>query len=68
MAGASADGKLVELSIDDLVLINNALNEILNGPGAIEPRQFQTRTGAAVAQAENLLSRINSVIESDDGH
>lgn len=56
-------GESVTLSLKDLVLINNALNEIINGPSAIEPWEFQTRTGVTIEEAKTLLSRIGSAIE-----
>jgi hypothetical protein len=50
----------LSLSIQDLVLINNALNEIINGPAAISLAEFQTRTGVSLNEAEALLSRISA--------
>jgi hypothetical protein len=45
------------LTEDDLLLINNALNEIINGPGAIDVWEFQTRTGVEFQDAEKLLKK-----------
>jgi hypothetical protein len=53
----------LSLSFQDLVLINNALNEIINGPSAITLAEFQTRTGVSLNDAELLLSRISAEIE-----
>ena len=52
------------LSQDDLILISNALNEILNGPGAIEEWEFQTRTGIERTDAIALQRDLNTVLES----
>jgi hypothetical protein len=52
----------LSLSIQDLVLINNALNEIINGPSAISFSEFQTRTGVSLNEAEALLTRISAEI------
>ena len=49
------------LSREDLVLIQNALNEILNGPEAIEAGEFESRTGSTVAYAQELLARLTFV-------
>lgn len=55
----------LKLSHEELVLINNALNEVLNGPEAIETSEFQTRIGATVAEAKALLSRVSKAIGSE---
>lgn len=56
------------MNLDELVLINNALNEILNGPSAISRWEFQLRTGVEVEDAERLLTRIGEAIEARDAH
>jgi hypothetical protein len=48
---------------DDLLLINNALNEIINGPDAIADYEFQTRTGVEFKEAEKLLKRTGLVLD-----
>lgn len=53
---------------EELVVLNNALNEILNGPAAIEAWEFQTRTGVERSHAEALLSRIGKLIEAAEKH
>lgn len=55
----------VLLTTGELVLINNALNEVLNGPAAIGTQEFQTRTGATVSEAEALLSRLARLIDDE---
>jgi hypothetical protein len=64
----TSDDPLLGLRIDDLVLINNALNEIINGPGAIGPCEFHARTGATIEEAEPLLSRIGQAINLNRAH
>lgn len=57
------------LSRDDLGLINNALNEILHGPEAIEDWEFSTRVGASRAEAADLLRRVgDAYTQSERGH
>ena len=51
----------IQFSRDDLVLLNNALNEVCNGVHIEEP-EFHTRLGATKEEARELLSRINSVL------
>lgn len=54
----------LNLSAQELVLITNALNEIINGPDAIASVEFQTRTGIRINEARALLSRMSAEIES----
>ena len=42
---------------DELVILNNALNEVCNGL-SFEDDEFQTRIGYSRAQAQNLLKKI----------
>ena len=51
------------LDLSDLVLINNALNEIINGPAAIDTAECQARTGATIEEAERLLSRVARAVD-----
>jgi hypothetical protein len=51
------------LTQDDLLLINNALNEIINGPDAIAKWEFQTRTGVEFQDAEKLLKKTGLVLD-----
>ncbi|AKR43183.1 hypothetical protein [Methylophilus sp. TWE2] len=50
------------LTKDDLLLISNALNEIINGSGAIEKWEFQTRTGVEFQDAEKLLKKTSMAL------
>lgn len=51
----------VELSTDELYLINNALNETLNG---IDLEEFQTRVGASREVVGALLQDIHALTKS----
>ena len=50
------------LSKDELVLVSNALNEVLHGPDAIEECEFQTRLGVDRQRATELLARIGRLL------
>jgi hypothetical protein len=54
----------LNLSLQELVLITNALNEIINGPDAIASEAFETRTGVGFNEAQALLSRMSAEAES----
>jgi hypothetical protein len=49
----------LQLSDDEIVMLNNCLNEICNGVH-IEDWEFQTRVGWSRAEVQKLLSRINA--------
>jgi len=50
---------LVELTSDELRIINNALNEVCNG---IDLRgEFSTRMGCSLEEALMLLAKINAL-------
>ena len=46
---------------DELVVINNALNEVCNGL-SFDDDQFQTRIGHSRAMAQNLLKKISKML------
>jgi hypothetical protein len=52
----------VELTRDELIWINNALNEVLNGPDAINEREFSTRMGGGRDEIKSLLSRLHEEV------
>jgi hypothetical protein len=52
----------IELTDDELVLVNNALNEILCGSNAIDAPEFRTRVGGQRHQAEQLLAAFNAIL------
>lgn len=54
--------KLEELNFDEVLLLNNALNEILNGPHAVAEPDFQTRTGVSPDMARRLLDRLQRAL------
>jgi hypothetical protein len=60
----SSELKPLVLSTADLVFLNNALNDILNGPDAIEAWEFQMRTGVERSEALELLERIRKQLDA----
>ncbi len=54
----------VELSEAELELLKNALNEVRNGPEAIEEWEFQTRLGAYRKEADELLTRLKEILRT----
>jgi hypothetical protein len=52
----------INLSKDELILLNNALNEILHGD-KIPESEFKTRTGADLYEAEKLLAKISNFLD-----
>jgi hypothetical protein len=46
----------LRLSRDDLLIVNNALNEVLHGPDAIDEAEFQIRIGQERVKALDLLA------------
>jgi hypothetical protein len=53
------NGARVELTTDELIMINNALNEVTHG---IDLFEFETRMGASRAEVESVLNEFNKVI------
>ena len=53
----------LDFNTDELRAINNALNEVLHGPDAIEDPEFETRMGVTRAEAEQMLERIHHACE-----
>jgi hypothetical protein len=53
---------LVELTKDELGIINNALNEVCNGIGL--EGEFDTRMGCTVEEARAVLARIHTLASS----
>ena len=49
---------VISFSNDELVILNNALNEICNG---VDIPQFETRVGYPRERVEALFEQINSV-------
>ncbi len=53
----------VTLTNDELILLNNALNEVLNGI-EIGEQEFTTRLGASQESAAALLSRLRNLVDA----
>ncbi|MGB9754059.1 MAG: hypothetical protein C0183_02665 [Roseiflexus castenholzii] len=53
------DGLDVRLSLDELIAINNALNEVTN---ALDIEEFETRMGVSHEFALDLLRQIHAAI------
>lgn len=68
MSTVDTTHRMVHFSFAELVLMNNALNEILHGPDAIAAAEFQTRTGVCIEEAEALLTRIGKALEAMHAH
>jgi len=49
----------VQLSFEEVIVINNALNEICHG---ISLPEFQTRIGVSLKNVENLLGQFHIII------
>lgn len=58
----SAKKSNLDLSTQEIVLLKSVLNEICNGPDAIEEWEFQTRTGFSKQEAELLLERLEQAV------
>lgn len=56
------------LSDDDLLLVNNALNKVLNGPDAIDEWEFQLRLWVERKHAVDLLARLGRVLDGRGRH
>ena len=54
----------LELTKEELVLINNALNEITGGAYAIQDWEFHTLTGSTKPEALNLLKKISELLKT----
>jgi len=51
----------VELTNHEVTILANAINEVCNGPEAIEDWEFGTRIGASRQEAEALLDAFHEV-------
>lgn len=52
----------IEVTADDILAINNALNEVCHGPEAIPDWEFQLRVGVDRESAKVTLSRISAAL------
>jgi len=62
LAKLTNQGAQVTISLDELLLINNALNEVCNGIH-ISEHEFSTRLGVSRREAAAFLARVHAVIE-----
>jgi hypothetical protein len=53
---------LVELDRSELTALNNALNEVMHGPDAIDEREFFTRIGMDGADGRHLLHQLGDAL------
>ncbi len=53
----------VRLQRDGLLAVNNALNDVLHGPDAIEDWEFHTRMGVEPTEARALLKAVGDAFE-----
>ena len=54
----NGDSNIIKFTKNELSVLNNALNEILNGPDAIEEWEFDTRIGATRQEASQLFDMV----------
>lgn len=54
----------VQLTHKELITLANALNEVINGPDAIDAWEFSTRMGVEPSDAEKLLVKLNELLAS----
>ncbi|MFZ4964079.1 MULTISPECIES: hypothetical protein [Pseudomonas] len=57
---ANAERASVNLSLTELLIVNSALNEVVNG---IEVFEFETRIGASEERVADLLGEIGRLID-----
>jgi hypothetical protein len=64
MADGDTNGgdRLLRLTDDELVWLNNALNEVCNGVD-IADSEFSTRLGGSRQELRVLLARINAMLQ-----
>jgi hypothetical protein len=61
---SDALGATVELTRNELLALNGALNEVCHGPDAIEDWEFQTRMSVERQEAKKLLAEIVQLLRS----
>ncbi|CAN5693204.1 hypothetical protein BH18ACI4_BH18ACI4_10200 [soil metagenome] len=59
---STKDKTIVSLSSTELIIMNNALNEICNG---VDIPEFETRVGYSRQQVEALLDQIHPLTSSE---
>ena len=63
LEGKEARDAIVQLSRHELVILNNALNEVCNG---LDLDEFSIRMGAEIEEVEALLKEVGSIINTID--
>lgn len=58
-----SDAVTVELIRDELATLAQALNEVRNGPDAIQEWEFHTRMGVSRAEADELARLIRAALD-----
>ena len=58
------DGATVHLTQRELMTLTNALNEVINGPDAIEGWEFSTRMGVESYEAQQLLVKLSAQLSA----
>ena len=61
LLGIKGEAFDVQFSLDELLMLSNALNEVCNG---IDVPEFHARIGASPDEAQRLLERLGEIIES----
>lgn len=56
---------VLHASSDELIIINNALNEVCNG---LPLRDFETRVGASLTEVESLLTLVGKALDQHAAH
>jgi len=56
---------VIRASEEELLIINNALNEVCNG---LPLRDFETRVGAPLSSAEALLKEVGAALGGHAAH
>jgi hypothetical protein len=59
---SDSETTVIRLRRDEVVTLNNALNEILRGPEAIEDWEFQTRVGVSRNEAKDLQDGLRQLL------
>ena len=53
----------IDLTRDELLIINNALNEVCNGVHL--EGEFDTRMGVSIEEARELLKKVNALLRAN---
>lgn len=53
----------INFSLDELETLSNILNEVMNGPEAIDDNEFHSRLGVTKQDAEKLAKKIREYFD-----